>query len=62
MADAPEKTTRRVGEPAVKGRPDRFRPDGKGEPQPREKPLPSDCCDTGCDVCVFDAYADELAD
>lgn len=26
-----------------------------------EKPLATDCCDTGCEVCVFDAYADALA-
>lgn len=31
-------------------------------PMPPEKPLPMDCCDSGCDVCVFDAYADALAD
>ena len=31
-------------------------------PTPPEKPLPTDCCDSGCDVCVFDAYADALAD
>jgi len=30
-------------------------------PQPPEKPLPGDCCDGGCDRCVFDIYADELA-
>lgn len=29
-------------------------------PVPPEKPLPTDCCDSGCDVCVFDAYADAL--
>jgi hypothetical protein len=29
-------------------------------PQPPEKPLPCDCCDTGCDPCVYDVYADEL--
>lgn len=26
-----------------------------------EKPLASDCCESGCDRCVFDLYADELA-
>ena len=26
-----------------------------------EKPLPSDCCESGCAVCVFDLYAEELA-
>ncbi|MBW8367672.1 MAG: oxidoreductase-like domain-containing protein [Arenimonas sp.] len=28
-------------------------------PVPPEKPLPSDCCDSGCDRCVHDIYADE---
>lgn len=26
-----------------------------------ERPLPMDCCDSGCDPCVYDSYADELA-
>jgi hypothetical protein len=30
-------------------------------PTPPEKPLASDCCDGGCDRCVNDIYADELA-
>ena len=25
-----------------------------------EAPLPSDCCDSGCEVCVYDVYADQL--
>lgn len=25
-----------------------------------EKPLPFDCCESGCEHCVFDIYADEL--
>lgn len=29
-------------------------------PSPPEKPLPADCCDGGCDRCVFDIYAEEL--
>jgi hypothetical protein len=29
-------------------------------PQPPEAPLPSDCCDSGCPICVHDLYADEL--
>ena len=24
-------------------------------------PLPMDCCESGCDRCVFETYADELA-
>ena len=34
---------------------------GDPRPIPPEKPLPTDCCDSGCDICVFDIYADELA-
>lgn len=30
-------------------------------PLPPEKPLPSDCCEGGCDSCVFTVYAEELA-
>lgn len=30
-------------------------------PIPPEPPLPSDCCDSGCDSCVNDTYAEELA-
>lgn len=30
-------------------------------PIPPEKPLPMDCCDSGCTRCVSDIYADELA-
>jgi hypothetical protein len=29
-------------------------------PRPPEAPLPSDCCDSGCDPCVYDLYNDEL--
>lgn len=30
------------------------------KPTPPERPLPSDCCDSGCDPCVHDSYAEEL--
>ncbi|MCE7031210.1 oxidoreductase-like domain-containing protein [Lysobacter sp. GX 14042] len=32
------------------------------DPPPRkpEAPLPSECCESGCDPCVYDTYADEL--
>jgi len=29
-------------------------------PEPPEKPLPTDCCGSGCAVCVHDAYDDAL--
>ena len=29
-------------------------------PQPPEPPLPSDCCDSGCDPCVYDLYHEAL--
>ncbi|MBB87925.1 oxidoreductase-like domain-containing protein [Abyssibacter sp.] len=29
------------------------------KPNPPEKPLPFDCCETGCDPCVWDMYADQ---
>lgn len=32
------------------------------KPLPPERPLASDCCDSGCDRCVQDVYAEELAD
>lgn len=25
-----------------------------------ERPLPTDCCDGGCAVCVFDSYAQDM--
>lgn len=28
------------------------------KPTPPEKPLPTDCCGSGCDPCVLDVYAD----
>ena len=31
-------------------------------PIPPEKPLPMECCETGCEVCVFDAYIAAWAD
>ena len=29
-------------------------------PQPPEKPLPQECCESGCPICVYDLYADAL--
>lgn len=37
-------------------------PDPDPRPVPPERPLPGDCCDGGCDRCVYDIYADELDD
>ena len=31
-------------------------------PPAPEQPLPSDCCDSGCAVCVMDLYAIALAE
>ena len=35
-------------------------PTHDAKPEPPEAPLPSDCCDSGCQVCVFDSYSEEL--
>ncbi len=37
-------------------------PDPDPRPVPPERPLPGECCDSGCPVCVFDLYADALAE
>ncbi len=29
-------------------------------PQAPEKPLPCDCCETGCEPCVYTVYTEEL--
>ncbi|TWG89511.1 oxidoreductase family protein [Luteimonas sp. J16] len=31
-------------------------------PVPPEPPLPGDCCDSGCDRCVYDLYSEALQD
>lgn len=36
-------------------------PEHDPRPIAPEPPLPSDCCDSGCEHCVYDLYADELA-
>lgn len=34
--------------------------DDDPRPVPPEPPLPGECCDSGCDPCVLDTYAEEL--
>lgn len=38
-------------------------PDAGPDPRPvaPEAPLPSDCCESGCDPCVYDSYNEALA-
>jgi hypothetical protein len=35
--------------------------DDDPRPVAPEPPLPGDCCDSGCDPCVYDLYAEECA-
>jgi hypothetical protein len=30
-------------------------------PVPPERPLPEDCCQSGCNACIFDLYQEALA-
>ncbi|KRG68266.1 oxidoreductase-like domain-containing protein [Pseudoxanthomonas dokdonensis] len=34
--------------------------DDDPRPQEPEKPLPSDCCESGCPICVYDLYAEQM--
>ncbi len=36
-------------------------PPAPARPVPPEKPLPTDCCGSGCPVCVLDAYEEARA-
>ena len=36
-------------------------PDPDPRPLPPEPPLPAECCESGCERCVLDIYAEELA-
>ena len=45
---------------AVLPAPDPTRDDPR--PLPPEPPLPSDCCDSGCDPCVHDTHAEAMQD
>lgn len=38
------------------------RQDDDPAPLPPEKPLPNECCESGCPLCVYDLYADALED
>ena len=35
-------------------------PDHDPRPQPPDKPLPQECCESGCPICVYDLYAEAL--
>ena len=35
-------------------------PDDDPRPLAPEPPLPSDCCNSGCPICVHDLYAEQL--
>ncbi|MFT3754867.1 MAG: oxidoreductase-like domain-containing protein [Pseudoxanthomonas sp.] len=35
--------------------------DDDPRPQEPERPLPSDCCESGCPICVHDLYAEQMA-
>ena len=35
-------------------------PDDDPRPLEPEPPLPSDCCNSGCPICVHDLYAEQL--
>ena len=37
-----------------------MRPDDDPRPVEPEPPLPSDCCNSGCPICVHDLYAEQL--
>ncbi|MFC4729006.1 oxidoreductase-like domain-containing protein [Coralloluteibacterium thermophilus] len=30
-------------------------------PEPPEPPLPGECCESGCDPCVYDLHAEAMA-
>jgi hypothetical protein len=34
--------------------------DDDPRPTPPEQPDPAECCQSGCDPCVFDVYQDEV--
>ncbi|WP_231906808.1 oxidoreductase-like domain-containing protein [Cupriavidus sp. D384] len=37
-----------------------FPPPDDPKPQPPERPGDNECCQSGCDPCVFDFYNDEM--
>ena len=35
-------------------------PDDDPPPVPPDKPLPNECCESGCPICVLDTYAEAM--
>lgn len=35
-------------------------PDPDPRPQPPQAPLPQECCESGCPICVYDLYAEAM--
>lgn len=50
----------RVGDPRDEGTGCRDTGPGDPRPVPPVRPAPAECCEAGCDRCVFDVYAEEL--
>ncbi|XP_057978639.1 uncharacterized protein LOC131165032 [Malania oleifera] len=60
MADDAKATSRPRESPAVENEKKDEAPPAEKLPPPPEKPLPGDCCGSGCVRCVWDVYYEEL--